>query len=118
MKSAHDFLAWMLPWFEGLSADVKTAALTIDVSLDADADEKDGQPSCVALCAQNRLCQIASCWTLQNRLACRPGRSKSAISFTLFSMSLTDRFLCAELLEFLKGRAWYRGSVRKRWIAP
>lgn len=46
-----------------------------------------------------------------------PGRSKPAMSWTVFSMYLKSKVSCAKFLAFFSGQELYGGYVRKSWRA-
>lgn len=59
MARADDFLEGLSQWGERSSTNFRRAALTINVSLDVNADDKDEPSSWVDLCTQKKACQAA-----------------------------------------------------------
>lgn len=98
----------------GVIHNVKGAALTIDVTLNVDADEEDKPSFRVDLCALRRVCQTASYWVVYTRIACPLGRGKFAMSSAVLFISLRDRLSCTEFLDFFTRRRLYGVFVRKR----
>lgn len=87
-------------------------------TLDFCADRKNQPSFCGILCAIKRVFQTANCRAVRRRIACPSVRSKSAMSLSVFFISLRDRLLCTDLVDLLSRQVWHSRSVAAGGKAP